>query len=97
MTDNGACYRFGDFQRALGLKIKHRRIKPRRSQTNGKVEWFNRTLMNEWAYARAYAHQSAHKDSYAAFVHDYNHHRTHTAIGGLSPADHVHNLTGKYN
>lgn len=59
MTDNGACYRSGEFNQALGEHIKHKRTKPRRPQTNGKVERFNRTLMSEWAYARAYASESA--------------------------------------
>ena len=97
MTDNGACCRFGGFQRALDPEIKHRRTKPHRPQTNGNIERFNRTLMNEWAYARPYASESAREDSYAAFSHGCDHHRSHTAIEGLSPADRVHNLTRKYS
>jgi hypothetical protein len=34
--------------------VKHVRIRPRRPQTNGKVERFNRTLLEEWAYVRIY-------------------------------------------
>ncbi|MGX1694517.1 integrase core domain-containing protein, partial [Microbacterium keratanolyticum] len=30
-----------------------------------------------------------------AWLHHYNHHRPHTALGGSTPADRVHNLTGK--
>ena len=97
MTDNGSCYRSGDFRRALGDRVRHKRTKPRRPQTNGKVERFNRTLMNEWAYARPYASERAREAAYSVLLHDYNHHRAHTAIGGLSPADRVHNLTGKYS
>ena len=37
MTDNGACYRSHDFAKALGPEIKHRRTRPYRPQTNGKV------------------------------------------------------------
>ncbi|MBP2319110.1 transposase InsO family protein [Nesterenkonia lacusekhoensis] len=76
--------------------MKHKHTRPRRPQTNGKVERFNRTLMKEWAYARAYSSESAREASYEAFLHEYNHHRTHTAIGGLVPSARVHNLTGKY-
>ena len=54
MTDNGACYRSHAFTAALGEDVKHRRTRPYRPQTNGKVERFNRTLAAEWAYATIY-------------------------------------------
>jgi len=97
LTDNGACYRSRAFARALGKQVKHRRTRPYRPQTNGKVERFNRTLLAEWAYARAYASEEARAATYAAWLHHYNHHRPHTGIGGAVPADRVHNLPGKYN
>lgn len=97
MTDNGSCYRSGEFKDALGEQITHKRTRPRRPQTNGKVERFNRTLMTEWAYARPYTSESAREASYTEFLHGYNHHRTHTAIGGAVPSARVHNLTGNYS
>ncbi len=51
MTENGSCYRSHAFAEALGNDITHRRTRPFRPQTNGKVERFNRTLATEWAYA----------------------------------------------
>jgi len=95
MTDNGACYRSRAFTDALG-EIKHRRTRPYRPQTNGKVERFNRTLNTEWAYAETYASDDARAATYADWLHSYNHHRPHTGLGGLVPADRVHNLTGNY-
>ncbi|HWV56427.1 MAG TPA: IS481 family transposase [Longimicrobiales bacterium] len=95
MTDNGACYRSHAFAAALGETIKHRRTRPFRPQTNGKVERFNRTLAAEWAYARAYRSEAEREDAYETWLHHYNHHRPHTALGGSTPADRVHNLTGK--
>jgi transposase InsO family protein len=96
MTDNGACYRSKDFAAALG-QIKHRRTRPYRPQTNGKVERFNRTLAAEWAYATAYLSDAARAATYEAWLHHYNHHRPHTGIGGQTPSARVHNLTGKYS
>lgn len=37
MTDNGSCYRSHAFADALGAGVKHRRTRPYRPQTNGKV------------------------------------------------------------
>jgi transposase InsO family protein len=96
MTDNGACYRSHVFAAALGPGVKHRRTRPYRPQTNGKVERFNRTLATEWAYAKAYPSDHARAATYADWLHHYNHHRPHTGIAGLTPADRVHNLTGNY-
>ena len=54
LTDNGSCYRSQLWAKTLGQqRIKHKRTRPYRPQTNGKVERFNRTLLEEWAYARA--------------------------------------------
>lgn len=82
MTDNGACYRSGDFSRVLGDGVRHKRTTPRRPQTNGKLQRFNPTLMTEWAHARHYASQSACENSCTTFVHDCNHHQAPTTIGG---------------
>ena len=96
MTDNGACYRSHAFARALGPDMKHRRTRPYRPQTNGKVERFNRTLATEWAYADTYDSEEARAATYDAWLHHYNHHRPHTGIGGQTPSERVHNLTGNY-
>ncbi len=97
MTDNGSCYRSRAFAAALGEGVKHRRTRPYRPQTNGKVERFNRTLLAEWAYAATYPSDAARQAAYADWIHHYKHHRPHTGIGGLSPAQRIHNLTGNYN
>lgn len=96
MTDNGSCYRSSAFATALG-EIKHRRTRPYRPQTNGKVERFNRTLAAEWAYAAAYDSDEARAVDYPRWLHHYNHHRPHSGIGGAVPAARVHNVSGNYS
>ena len=95
LTDNGNAYRSQAWKQALGEDIAHKRTRPYRPQTNGKVERFNRTLLEEWAYARPYTSETQRVAAYADFLHTYNHHRGHTALGGSSPADRVTNLAGE--
>jgi transposase InsO family protein len=96
LTDNGSCYRSHVFRDALG-DIEHRRTRPYRPQTNGKVERFHRTLADEWAYARLYLSDTERCEEYPRWLHTYNHHRGHTALGGQPPATRVPNLSGKYS
>ena len=96
LTDNGACYRSKLFAESLG-EVTHKRTRPYRPQTNGKVERFNRTTLEEWAYARPYTSESERASLFIDWLHTYNHHRGHTALGGKSPADLVPNLRGQNN
>lgn len=96
LTDNGSCYRSHTFAAALGA-IEHRRTRPYRPQTNGKVERFHRTLADEWAYARLYRNDAERCQEFTTWLHAYNHHRGHTALGGQPPATRVPNLSGQYN
>ncbi|WP_341360718.1 IS481 family transposase [Georgenia sp. M64] len=97
MTDNGSAYRSNVFNTLLGKAgITHKYTRPYRPQTNGKVERFNRILLEEWAYARPYTSEAERTAAYPDFLHHYNHHRGHTALKGASPADRVPNLAGQY-
>jgi transposase InsO family protein len=95
LTDNGACYRSTPFAEALG-PVVHKWTRPYRPQTNGKIERFHRTLADEWAYARPYRSDTERCQAFTTWLHTYNHHRGHTALGGLPPASRVPNLTGQY-
>jgi transposase InsO family protein len=94
LTDNGSCYRSHAFRDALG-DITHRRTRPYRPQTNGKVERFHRTLADEWAYAKLYRSDIERCEQFPIWLHTYNHHRGHTALGGHPPATRVPNLSGQ--
>jgi len=96
LTDNGSCYRSRDFEaQLLAAAIVHTFTRPYHPATNGKVERFNRTLLDEWAYVRAYGSESARRRALDSWLHRYNHHRHHTAIGG-PPISRVKNVSG-YN
>jgi transposase InsO family protein len=97
LTDNARNYTISHaFQRAL-TGIEHRRIRPRRPQTNGKVERFNRTLLDEWAYVRVYRSNTARTRALDRWLHLYNHHRGHTALGGEPPITRATNLAGEHS
>ncbi len=98
LTDNGYCYRSRDWRDLLATAgIAHKRTRPYRPETNGKVERLNRTLLNEWAYARPYRSEQERRDAFPQWLHSYNHHRGHTALAGKPPVSRVPNLTGQYN
>ena len=78
------------------MGIVHTRTKPYSPATNGKVERFNRTLLDEWAYARVWKSEASRERALAPWLHRYNHHRHHTAIDG-PPASRVNNLPGSYS
>lgn len=99
MTDNAKNYvESRDFQAALGdLGARHKRTRPRRPQTNGKSERFNRTLLDEWAYARPYETNNERLLALPRFVDQYNNHRPHSALKGLTPmAVLVNNVSGNH-
>jgi transposase InsO family protein len=94
LTDNGACYRSTPFAEVLD-GVTHRFTRPYRPQTNGKVERFNRTLLEEWSYVRPYTSEVERTRALDEWLHLYNHHRYHTAVGG-APINRVNNPAGQY-
>jgi transposase InsO family protein len=98
LTDNGRCYRSTAWLAELTADgIQARYTRPYRPQTNGKAERFNRTLLDEWAYVRTYRSETARRARLAKWLHTYNYHRCHTALGGQPPASRVNNLPGHYS
>ena len=98
LTDNGMGYRSNDWRDlCTTLGIAHTRTRPYTPRTNGKVERFNRTLADEWAYVRTYRSNSTRDQALHRWLHSYNHHRSHTALGGHPPMSRINNLPGHYS
>jgi transposase len=64
---------------------------------NGKVERFNRTLLDEWAYVRIYRTDAARTAALERWLHLYNHHRSHTSLAGQAPITRVNKLSDQHN
>jgi transposase InsO family protein len=97
LSDNGSAYRSRAWRDTCAeLGITPKRTRPYRPQTNGKIERFHRTLADGWAFARLFLSESARRKALPAWLHEYNHHRPHTAIGNRPPITRLTNLSEQY-
>jgi transposase InsO family protein len=97
LSDNGSAYKSHAWRHACAeLGIIPKRTRPYRPQTNGKLERFHRT-MGGWAFDRFYPSEAARRAALPAWLHHYNHHRPHTAIGRAAPITRLPNLTGQHS
>ncbi len=95
LTDNGSCYRSRLWAAALAdTGVTHKRTRPYRPQTNGKVERFHRILLEEWAYIRPWTSERERHQAYDGFIHFYNHHRSHGALAWATPHETLKRLAG---
>ncbi|MGW9345955.1 IS481 family transposase, partial [Streptomyces albidoflavus] len=95
LSDNGSAYRSHAWRDACAdLAVRPKRTRPYRPQTNGKIERFHRTLTDGWAFSRHYRSESARRAALPAWLHFYNHHRPHSAIGEVPPINRLTNLPG---
>ena len=95
LTDNGSPYRSKEFKamrEAFGLK--HSRTRPYRPRTNGKAERLIQTALREWAYGPTWQNSEERNQALSAWLHFYNHHRPHSALGGQPPVTRLNNLIG---
>ena len=99
MTDNAMAYRRSHaWRQALAdLDTQPRFTRSYRPQTNGKAERFNRTLADEWAYAQPFTSSADRAAALPGWLHTYNYHRSHTALGGHPPITRVNNAAGHYS
>ena len=93
LTDNGSAYRSKEFKamrEAYGLK--HSRTRPYRPRTNGKAERLIQTALREWAYGPTWQSSDERNLALDSWLHFYNHHRPHSALGGRPPVTRLNNL-----
>lgn len=88
-SDNGGEYR-GNASHAVTalcarLNIKQRFTKPRHPWTNGKAERVIQTILREWYRATVFTSYDQRRQSLYTFVEQYNHHRPHMSLHGLTP------------
>jgi len=97
LTDNGTCFkrRWSEACAIHGIAVKKTRAY--RPQTNGKAERFIRTLLERWAYAYPYTHESERLAALPSALDFYNRFRPHRALRGLAPLQRVNNLPGTYS
>ena len=73
MTDDGPGYRSGEFNALLGSEgARHIYTRPFSPWQNGKVERMNRTLAQEWRYARGWDGEADRASALPAFIEHYN-------------------------
>lgn len=94
LSDNAWCYRHNrSLRELLELhQIEHRFIRPRRPQTNGKVERFQQTLKREWGLGQIYRSSEHRARALSHWLSYYNKRRPHSSLAGRSPISRVHNV-----
>ena len=96
LSDNGSAYKSHLWRDTCQeLNITAKKTRPYRPQTNGKIERFHRTLADGWAYARFYESETERRAALPAWMHFYNHHRHHSAVGA-APISRLNNLPGHH-
>lgn len=99
LSDNAFVYRHNRSLHELltDREIKHLFIRPRRPQTNGKVERFQQTLKREWALGQIYRSSDHRAQALSHWLRYYNERRPHSSIGGRPPLSRVHNVPRQDN
>ena len=97
LSDNGGAYKsYLWADTCQELEITPKRTRPYRPQTNGKIERFHRTLAEEWAFRKFYDSEADRLAALPSWLHEYNHHRPHSAIGKVAPITRLDNLAGHH-
>lgn len=96
LTDNGPAYVSEQWRNTCQLlDLQPRRIRPYRPQTNGKVERWNRTLMEEALRGTFLPSLEARAAVIDNFVNAYNTRRPHKALNGKTPLQRLAERSGR--
>ena len=86
MTDNGSAYISHAHAIACReLDIRHLRTRPYQPRTNGKAERLIQTMLQRWAYARAYSSSAERAATLKAWLDHYNFTRPHGSLSHKPP------------
>lgn len=85
MTDNAWAYRWSLREITTAMGARQVFIRPHCPWQNGKVERYNRTLQNEWAYREVFTSNADRAAALEPWLEHYNNQRRHSAIGGQPP------------
>ena len=70
-------------------------IAPGKPQQNGFIESFNARLRDECLNETIFTSLAQARSVLAAWRHDYNHHRPHSSLGNMTPAEMAAKSVGK--
>jgi len=95
LSDNAWCYTKNRALAELLARrgIRHLRIRPRRPQTNGKVERYQQTLKREWGLGQVYRSSEHRAAALSHWLSYYNERRPHSSLAGRPPISRVHNVS----
>ena len=86
MTDNAKVFRSLPFiAMCRHWRLQHIFTRLYTPRTSGKAERFIQTALREWAYGRTYRHSRERIAYLPEWLHRYNWHRPHSALGGRPP------------
>jgi transposase InsO family protein len=87
LSDNGSCFVSQELKTYLEDKsIKHIRSRPYHPMTQGKIEWYHRSMKNIVLLDNYYTPEQLNREI-ESFVEYYNYRRYHESLSNVTPAD----------
>lgn len=91
ITDNGSQFIAKDFKEFIRLSgMSHVRTSPYYPQSNGKIERWHKTIKQDCIRPAILLSKADANRTINKFIQHYNHHRLHSSVGYVTPADRLH-------